>query len=924
MSLRLKTLMIVGGTLLGLLLLLAIVLRTMVLGSFARLETQGITTDMQRAASAIQGSREDLDRVMVDWSDWDDTYTFVSDHNDAYITTNLHAETFSTLHLNLFAILDTAGQIVYAQQFDLATHTFAPLPASFAPYLAPDSPLLNHQNLTSSQSGFVALPEGMMVVDSRPILTSQYSGPSRGTVIMGRRLTQPIINKLVTTSQLSITFGRWEPALPEQRSLSAAQRLVIAAPTSETIVGQVLIDDLSGQPAFVVRGERPRDIWQQAQTSLWYTLAALLASGLVFGIVTLRLLERLLLTRLAHLSHSVDQISGLGDLAARVGDDGRDEVGQLATAINRLMQTIENDAAERAQAADALRQSEDRYRTLFSQAPVGVFLYDRQLRILQCNERFVQILQSRAEALVGLNMNLLHDQRILPAIKAAIAGERTTYEGFYQATTSSAHVCVALHLAPLLDVRGRVIGGMGVVEDITARRQAQEQLDFLAHHDVLTGLANRSLFHRHLAERLEAAKLHGHELALLFLDLDRFKFINDTLGHDAGDEVLRIMAQRLASCVRTNDIVARMGGDEFTVTLTRIGSVADATEVAQRILELLSQPFALAGRELFITTSIGISIYPTDGDDAETLLKNADTAMYRAKELGKHAYQLYAAAMHEHAAEHFDLENRLRKALDRHEFVLLYQPQVNYVTGEILGLEVLLRWQHPERGLLSPAAFLAMAEETGLIVPIGEWVLRAACEQAHAWQIEGLFVGRIAVNLSARQFQQSNLAEFVAATLQATELPPACLELELTEQSFMDQPEAISKLQALRSLGVHLAIDDFGIGYSSLSYLKRLPVATLKLDRSFLPDASASFTETSNDAAIIVAIMALAQSLNLYVIAEGVETAEQANFLRSLHCVAMQGYLFSPPLQADECARLLGYGRIKVTAALAAPQLSEV
>lgn len=434
------------------------------------------------------------------------------------------------------------------------------------------------------------------------------------------------------------------------------------------------------------------------------------------------------------------------------------------------------------------------------------------------------------------------------------------------------------------------------------RQQTEQKIRYQARHDVLTGLPNRTQFSKQLSLSLETAQQNGERLAVMFLDLDRFKTINDTLGHATGDQLLIGVAKRITSCLRVGDIVARWGGDEFTLLLTQISCTEDVAKVGRRILATSKPAFALEGHELHISTSIGIALYPYDGEDAQTLLKHADAALYQAKEQGRNNYQFYTPAINPQASELLALENSLHQALERDEFVVYYQPQVNIRTWEITQIEALLRWQHPELGLLPPSTFIPLAEETGLIVPICEWVLRTACAQNQVWQKAGLPLLRLAINLSPRQFQQPELDKIVAQVLEETGLVPGFLELEITETTAMQDMDFTSTmLHSLHQMGVHLSMDDFGTGYSSLSYLKRFPFSTIKLDQSFIHE----LTTDPRDAAIAAAVIALGQGLNLRVVAEGVATKEQLDCLRSLHCEEMQGYLFSPPLSAEAATSLL-------------------
>lgn len=455
-------------------------------------------------------------------------------------------------------------------------------------------------------------------------------------------------------------------------------------------------------------------------------------------------------------------------------------------------------------------------------------------------------------------------------------------------------------------IGGERIGRVWCFRDITNRKQAEERLNYLAHFDLLTNLPNRILFRDRLGLAIARAPWQKRAVAVLFLDLDRFKVINDTLGQAGGDLLLKAVSERLVSSVREGDTVARLGGDLFGLILDDLAQPADSFRVSQKILDALSKPIELKGQEIFVSVSIGIAICPNDGQEMDQLMKHADTAMSRAKEQGGNNYQLYSPIMNQSATKRLALENNLRHALERGEFVLHYQPKVDLATGRIVGMEALVRWKSPELGMISPAEFIPLAEETGLIVPIGEWILRTACAQNKAWQRMNLPPIRMGVNLSVRQLQRQTLIGTVAHLLNETGLDPNYLELELTESIIMKSSEStMAELRELHLGGIEISIDDFGTGYSSLSYLKRLPIDSLKIDKSFVQDV----TTDPDDAAIVTAIVTMAHSLKLKVVAEAVETVEQLEFLRSLKCDRMQGYLFSKPLPAEEVTSLLVSGK---------------
>jgi len=427
-------------------------------------------------------------------------------------------------------------------------------------------------------------------------------------------------------------------------------------------------------------------------------------------------------------------------------------------------------------------------------------------------------------------------------------------------------------------------------------RKVDRRIQTLANYDSVTGLPNRNLLHDRVSQAIYFARRYDKMVALLFIDLDDFKVVNDSLGHNVGDQLLRELGKRLAGCVREVDSVARLGGDEFVIVATNISQRDDVVLIAEKVLESLAMPFVLEGREVFISSSIGIASFPKDGSDEVTLLKNADSAMYHAKERGKGNYQFYAAEMNQMALERLSLINDLHRALERGEFVLHYQPQVNLKSRKITGVEALIRWQHPQSGMVPPLKFIPIAEETRLILPIGEWVLRTACAQAVEWHKQGFEI-TVAVNISALQVEEHRLVELVDDALRQTGIEPKYLELELTENILIERPDATYKIfQQLREKGVRLAIDDFGTGYSSLSYLTKLPIDKLKIDRSFVRDIA----DDADDCAIVEAIISMAHSLRLKAIAEGVESPAQVELLQRLNCDEMQGYLFSKPLPREE------------------------
>jgi diguanylate cyclase (GGDEF)-like protein/PAS domain S-box-containing protein len=560
--------------------------------------------------------------------------------------------------------------------------------------------------------------------------------------------------------------------------------------------------------------------------------------------------------------------------------------------------------------ASALQESEEQLRQLANNIPQVFWIFDQQ-------QNKTIYISPACERIFGVTADELknHPRSLIRAIykedRRRVHAARTQarahgYDETFRIVRADGSVrWVHDRAFPVEDDAGSPYRLAGIAEDVTERIEANERLTRLAHFDVLTGLPNRLLLHDRLYQALEVAKRNGWIMAVMFVDIDRFKYVNDTLGHDAGDRLLQAIAARLSNVVRSEDTVGRLGGDEFAVVLAQVGEVVDAANVATKLLHAIREPLVLNGTGIVVSGSIGITLYPQDGIRAECLLKNADSAMYRAKELGRDTYQYYKPEMTADALEIMKLENGLRGALERNEFVLHYQPKISVATRQIVGAEALIRWQHPERGLLAPTEFMAVLENCGLVVPVGKWVFLEVCRQMAVWLEGGGPVVPVSVNLSARQLLSPNLGPFVRQTLQELSIDPRLIEFEITETSVMKNPEeAIRTLEYLRSLGVRLAVDDFGTGYSSLSCLKRLPVHTLKIDRSFIQDIPTD----ADDVTITLAITSMARSLDLTVVAEGVETQAQLDFLQKNNCDEVQGHLFFRALPATSFNALLSVG----------------
>jgi diguanylate cyclase (GGDEF)-like protein/PAS domain S-box-containing protein len=672
----------------------------------------------------------------------------------------------------------------------------------------------------------------------------------------------------------------------------------------------------------ILRGERIGIIYIESDLEKLRTrIREYAATILITFLLTLALafpvasgLKRPISEPVSSLVRTTTAISEAGDYSLRASLANRDEFGQLVTAFNAMLDQIEKRDQElrhhrehleeevAARTSD-LRRAEEKYRAIFEDAIVGIFQTDVNWRPVSANaalaamfgygspEQFVAEVPEIGPIMFGDPINAIELKRSLEhhQVVRGIQLQIRCRDG--------AAKWVLANIRAVPDAPDDLVRYEGNLEDISDRISAEERVQFLAYYDLLTGLPNRVLLRDRLAAALENSRRWTNGTAVLFVDLDQFKIINDSLGHSVGDLILQQAAERLKHCVREADTVARIGGDEFLIVLSSARSRDEVTAVADRILDSVAEEFQINGRSLRVTCSIGISVFPEHGEDAETLIKNADAAMYSAKDHGRSAFRFFTELMNAEVVERLTLENSLREALDKKQFFLVYQPQVNLDTRRITGWEALLRWKHPELGLIPPDKFIGIAESSGLIVPIGEWVLRTACLQMKTWHGQGLDEVPVAVNVSALQFRQFGLSSVVERALMESGLSPHLLELELTESLLLSNADVIlSVLNELEAMGVSLAIDDFGTGYSSLSYLRELPVGKLKIDRSFINDV----TTSTDDAAITTAIINMAKSMNLEVIAEGVETEEQTSFLRSQGCKLIQGYLISMPLTGEQ------------------------
>jgi diguanylate cyclase (GGDEF)-like protein/PAS domain S-box-containing protein len=640
---------------------------------------------------------------------------------------------------------------------------------------------------------------------------------------------------------------------------------------------------------------------------------------------------RYMAARLAPLSNAASSaIAAVNEAAPvpQIAVSGQDEVARLAAAFNAMMaranesqQDIENRVIERTTMLEDInsalvkeilshKQTGQQLHVAanaIENAAEGVMICDAEGRIISVNKAFSRITGYVAEEVLGRTPELLLSAEHAESVRSEISRsvqEHGHWKGELKSRKKDGESYIEERsVSAVHDEEGHIVNFIVLFSDVTKQKEDEQRIQYLAHHDPLTGLANRTLFHQRCEDALLRAERKSSKVAVMFIDLDHFKAVNDSLGHAYGDELLRSVSMRLQDCVRKTDVVARLGGDEFTVLLNEVSDSGDVAFISKKILERLTESFTVAGHEIYVSASVGISFYPDDGQNASTLIKNADAAMYAAKEQGRNNYQFFSAEMNAQALEALMMASSLRLAIEREELVLEYQPRIDLEAGEVMGVEALVRWNHPNLGRIMPGQFIGIAEKTGLIDPLGEWVIRKACWQMVEWRKHGDAPLRVAVNLSARQFRQPDLTERIANIIRDTGLAANALEVEVTESMVMHDPQrAAVVLERLKEMGVAVAIDDFGTGYSSLSYLKRFPIDYIKIDQSFIRGLPGD----TEDVGITRAIIALAKTLNVKLIAEGIDNPDQLAFLKREGCDEGQGYLISSSLPADAMRKFLG------------------
>jgi len=914
---------------------------------FESLERAASSKDLDRVLAAIRKEAEHLDVAGHDWSQWDDTWNYAAGRNPAFVDENLDSETFRILDVAFIVIYGNDGRKRFGERYDSGSGSVLPdgiLPGQApkaAPYLASDPDGRSGMDTagldedaargsgpnTGGNGGFIVSGGTIYLVSSTPILRSDRSGPFQGSFIFGKTIDGAFQAALTDQTSVQVILKRPDAALEGANpdSIAAAGgRLFLVSPDGRSIQAWSLIRDLYGRPALLVGSESPREITTWMARTMAISGLVIIALGIMICILIIVLLSRLVTKPLFAIGTNIGRFEAEGRMTMPAEVLGRpDEIGRLSQSLQQMAYRIQAHDAELQAEKEKLevgieertrdlRKANDDLRlmaTVVESTSEAIVITDLSGTILVVNDSYRRQSGYLPSELVGANPRIMKSDRQDDAFFKGMwdkLGADGTWSGEIWNKRKNGEVFpawLAINLVRSDDGTPRYY--VGVSTDISQLKETEERLNRLAYYDPLTSLPNRALFRERLDRAIKHGERYGQRVALLFLDLDRFKYVNDALGHDAGDRLLMEVAQRITRRIRISDTVCRLGGDEFTIILDEMDRGVDAGSVARDIIAELSKPFILKESEVFIGASVGISIYPDDDTTVEGLTRKADAAMYQAKMAGRDTFSFVSRETETTSQARIALESDLRRGLERGEFFLVYQPIVDITDGRILGAEALVRWRHGEGDPIPPCRFITLAEETGIILELGDWVMRQACADAARWPETGT-EPFVSVNISPRQFDHDGLSGKVRAALDASGLPPRSLVVEITESAIMHNVDASQKtMRDLKALGARLAIDDFGTGYSSLSYLGRFAVDKLKIDQSF----TRGIGSTASSASIVNAVIAMSRSLGIETIAEGVETEDQRAYLAARGCNQGQGYLFSRPVELAAFRSLLEAGR---------------
>jgi diguanylate cyclase (GGDEF)-like protein/PAS domain S-box-containing protein len=878
---------------------------------FNEIEEQLIASNVRRSINAIHGINDSLGQIVADWAYWDDTYTFLQDRNQDFIDENLAASTFQAQQNHLIVFFNSARDLVWGSSLFPGAEQLSPVPDGTVESLRG---LLGDSLINTRQEGFegvVDLQGRIFILSCKAVLTTNRTGPSTGWIVMGKQFGPDMLHELELRTELDLDYVNLKtetiaPNLPQEgQAISFAEEFPFFEKTGDTIRCTGVLRDVRGASVALLTVTAPRTIYLSGAEALSRLLIVMSATGVVVGGLIVWLLEAKIMSRIAFLNDQVTLIKK-SDPSRFTTLAGSDEISDLSHSIFTMLQKIEKNFVDLRNMQQSLAESEERFRSLFMNTGNPMVVVAEDTTIQLANQEFYRRMKNpEGKEIIGLSwcdffppeevgrIRRLHDAR-----RQDGASVPSTYEArFIDLLGRRRHAILTAAMIP-----GTTSSTISLL-DITDQKQAEAELARKAFYDSLTDLPNRQLFNDRLEHAIKRAIRTSSMIGVFLLDIDEFKSVNDTLGHQAGDTVLQQIAGRLRRCLRKSDTIARLGGDEFAVMIETPENLECLCRIAEKIIADFGLPYLVHDVEFYLGVSIGISLFPEAGETPDMLLKNADLAMYESKVKGKNRYKLFTHSLNDQAQQRVVIDRFVRNAIATESFAVFYQAKACLDDGRMQSMEALVRGRDTNGSLVSPVEFIPYAESNGLIVPIDLLVLKRACRQTARWHQEGLGRLAVAVNISTRHFRRRSFAEEVADILHESGLPADCLELEITESALMKEIEqAQDALKKFRDMGVSVALDDFGTGYSSLNYLHSLPIQTLKIDRSFIRQICSG---TKNTLDLVKVIVSLASSMQMNVVAEGIETEEQLKVLQEVGCRQGQGYLFAKPLPDAEFRELL-------------------